>query len=45
VPQVYNAERFKVDMAAYPAIARIAAHCAALPAFAAAHPSQQPDSE
>lgn len=45
VPQVYNAERFKLDMAAYPTIARIAAHCAALPAFAAAHPSQQPDSE
>ena len=45
VPQVYNAERFAVDMAAYPTIARIHANCAALPAFAAAHPSQQPDSE
>lgn len=45
VPQVYNAERFHVDMGAYPTIARIHANCAALPAFAAAHPSRQPDSE
>ena len=45
VPQVYNAERFNVDMSAYPTIARIHANCAALPAFAAAHPAQQPDSE
>jgi len=43
VPQVYNAERFAVDMAAYPTLARIAAHCRALPAFTAAAPERQPD--
>jgi maleylpyruvate isomerase len=32
-------------MAPYPTIARIDAACAELPAFQAAHPSQQPDAE
>ncbi len=45
VPQVYNAQRFDIDFAPYPNIARINAACAELPAFAAAHPAQQPDSE
>ena len=45
VPQVYNAARFDVDMTPYPRIAAIDAACAALPAFAAAHPSRQPDAE
>ena len=45
VPQVYNAQRFDVDFAPYPTIARINAACTELPAFAAAHPSQQPDTE
>ena len=45
VPQVYNAQRFDVDFAPYPTIARINAACTGLPAFAAAHPSRQPDSE
>ncbi|MES2759422.1 MAG: maleylacetoacetate isomerase [Pseudomonadota bacterium] len=45
VPQVYNAQRFNVDIAAYPNIARIDAACAQLPAFVAAHPAQQPDAE
>ena len=44
-PQVFNAERFEVDLAPYPNIARIAANCAALPAFQAAHPARQPDAE
>jgi maleylpyruvate isomerase len=43
VPQVYNAERFEIDMSAYPNIARINANCTDLPAFRHAHPSQQPD--
>jgi maleylacetoacetate isomerase len=43
VPQVYNARRFGVDMAAYPRIARIDAQCATLAAFAAAHPAAQAD--
>jgi maleylpyruvate isomerase len=45
VPQVYNAARFDIDMTPYPRIASIDAACAALPAFAAAHPARQPDSE
>ena len=43
VPQVYNARRFGVDMAAYPTLARIEAACLALPAFDAARPENQPD--
>jgi maleylpyruvate isomerase len=45
VPQVFNAQRFAVDMTAYPTIMRIHANCAALPAFVQAHPAQQPDAE
>ena len=45
VPQVFNAQRFAIDLAPYPRVARIHAHCAGLPAFAAAHPSQQADAE
>ncbi len=45
VPQVFNAVRFKIDMGPYPTISRIVAECDALPAFAAAHPNQQADSE
>ena len=43
VPQVFNARRFELDLAPFPTLARIAAHCEALPAFIAAHPAQQPD--
>lgn len=43
LPQVFNARRFAVDMAPYPLLAAIADRLEALPAFAAAHPSQQPD--
>lgn len=43
VPQVYNAERFGIELAPYPAIRSIAEHCLALTAFAAAYPSRQPD--
>lgn len=45
VPQVFNAQRFELDLAPYPTIMRIHANCVALPAFAAAHPSCQPDAE
>jgi maleylacetoacetate isomerase len=45
VPQVFSAQRFEIDIAAYPNIARIYALCIDLPAFAAAHPSKQPDAE
>lgn len=43
IPQVYNARRFGLDMAAFPIIERIEQHCLSLPAFAAAQPHQQPD--
>jgi maleylacetoacetate isomerase len=45
VPQVVNAERYKLDMSPYPTIARIFAACMKLPAFQAAHPDNQPDRE
>ena len=45
VPQVVNAERYKLDMAPYPTIARIYRSCMALAPFAAAHPENQPDRE
>jgi maleylacetoacetate isomerase len=45
VPQMYNARRFKVDVAAYPRLVAISAHLEDLPAFAAARPEAQPDAE
>lgn len=45
VPQVFNAQRFEIDLAPYPNIVRINANCVQLPAFQHAHPSQQPDAE
>ena len=38
VPQVYNAERWELDVAAWPNIRRINDYCKGLPDFAAAHP-------
>lgn len=43
VPQLYNARRYRVDVAPYPTLLRVEAACAALPAFQAAHPDRQPD--
>jgi maleylacetoacetate isomerase len=40
VPQVYNARRWGVDMAAFPNVARVEAEAAALPEVAAAHPDR-----
>jgi len=45
VPQVANAGRVKLPMAPYPRIAAVNAACLEHPAFAAAHPSRQPDAE
>ncbi|MBR9970250.1 maleylacetoacetate isomerase [Magnetospirillum sulfuroxidans] len=45
LPQVFNAQRFKCDLAAMPTIRRIAANCQELPAFAKAAPEAQPDFE
>jgi maleylacetoacetate isomerase len=43
VPQIYNARRFGMDLAAYPTLLRIEQACQALPAFDAARPEKQPD--
>lgn len=42
VPQVYNAERFKVDLGPYPRLRAAAERAKALPAVQAAHPYRQP---
>lgn len=44
IPQLYAAERFNVDLDSFPRILRVAALAAGHPAFAKAHPAQQPDS-
>jgi maleylacetoacetate isomerase len=43
IPQVYSAQRFDVDLTAFPAIRGVAEHAAGHPAFADAHPDRQPD--
>jgi len=43
IPQLYSGRRFNVDLSAFPKLREIEAACAALPAFAEAHPDVQPD--
>jgi maleylacetoacetate isomerase len=43
VPQVYNARRYRVDLASFPTIGRVEEACNQLPAFEAARPERQPD--
>lgn len=43
IPQVYNAERFGVDMSGFSLIGDLVSHCNALPAFDDAAPENQPD--
>jgi maleylacetoacetate isomerase len=45
VPQLANARRVDLDLAPFPTLLRIEDACLALPAFAAAAPSRQPDAE
>jgi maleylpyruvate isomerase len=45
VPQVFNAQRFKIDTQRYPTIQRIYDHACGLDAFARAAPGAQPDAE
>ncbi|MDC6132217.1 maleylacetoacetate isomerase, partial [Burkholderia gladioli] len=45
IPQIYNAQRFELDLAPYPTLARIHAHAMTLDAFRAAAPEAQPDAE
>lgn len=42
VPQLYNARRWGIELAAMPKLRRIEARLAALPAFARAHPDKAP---
>ena len=43
VPQVYNANRFSVDLAPFPRVRAVNDFALTLPAFAAAQPDRQPD--
>lgn len=45
VPQLANARRVALDVAAFPTLVRIETTCLALPAFADAAPARQPDAE
>jgi maleylacetoacetate isomerase len=43
IPQIYNADRFAVDLEPMPTIRRVMANLYELPAVQAAHPDKQPD--
>lgn len=43
IPQIYNANRFGVDMSKFPALNALNEFCAAHPAFQASKPEAQPD--
>lgn len=45
IPQLFNARRFGVYVDDLPKCLRVERHCATIEAFAAAHPSRQPDAE
>lgn len=45
VPQVFNARRFGLELAPFPTITRIDAHCSGLAAFRDAAPEHQADAE
>ncbi len=45
VPQVYNARRFRCDLAPYPTLVAISTHLESLAPFQAARPEAQPDAE
>lgn len=45
VPQVFSAQRFNVDISHLPRINAIYEQCQLIPAFAQAHPKEQPDFE
>lgn len=45
IPQIYNARRFHVDLADFPALLAVDAACAQLDAFARAAPERQPDAD
>ena len=42
---MFSADRFGLDLARFPRLRALRERCEALPAFADAHPSKQPDAE
>jgi len=44
-PQVFSAQRFKIDLARWPKIRAVTQACDALPAFYVARPEMQPDAD
>jgi maleylacetoacetate isomerase len=45
IPQVFNAQRYKIDISHLRKVVSIDRQCSGIAAFAAAHPSRQPDAE
>lgn len=45
VPQMYNARRFNCDLSPFPTLVAISTHLETMPAFDAARPEAQPDSQ
>jgi maleylacetoacetate isomerase len=45
IPQMFSAERFGLDLTPFPLIRGLRDACEVLPAFAEAHPAEQPDAE
>ena len=43
IPQIYNAQRFEIDIKLFPTLKKINEHCLKLPAFIKALPENQPD--
>lgn len=43
IPQIYNAQRFNIDLSAYPNILKVNKNCLELEAFDKARPENQPD--
>jgi maleylacetoacetate isomerase len=43
IPQVYNAQRYGIDLSQFPLITQINENCMELEAFSMAHPDNQPD--
>jgi maleylacetoacetate isomerase len=43
IPQIYNAQRFKVDLKPFPNLMKVNKNCEELDAFKKAHPNVQPD--
>jgi fumarylacetoacetase len=45
IPQLYNANRFGIDISTFPSLSKVQDVCATLPPFKLAHPDSQPDAK